>query len=142
MEVSEVRNRLLRTIEQARRAAAERRQRVSDAESAYEVFLSRIASPLVRQAASALKAEGVPFTVSTPAGSIRLASDRNAQDFIELTLDLDRDPPTVVGRISRERGRRLVSREQPVRDGVSVADLTESDLLDFLATELAPFVER
>ncbi|HEY7790645.1 MAG TPA: hypothetical protein VIC33_09055 [Vicinamibacterales bacterium] len=142
MEVSEVRNRLLRTIEQARRAAAERRQRVSEAETAYETFLSRVASPLFRQAASALKAEGLLFTVSTPAGSIRLSSDRNTQDFIELTLDPDRDPPSVIGRISRERGRRVISREQPVRAGASVADLTDSDLLDFLAAELAPFVER
>jgi hypothetical protein len=129
MEVSEVRNRLRQAIEQARRGAAARRARASEAEAAYAAFLSRVAAPLFRQAASALKAEGYPFTVSTPAGSVRLSADRGAQDFVELTLDTQQDPPTVVGRVSRERGRRVLSDERPIRQGASVEDLTESDLL-------------
>jgi hypothetical protein len=48
----------------------------------------------------------------------------------------------VIGRVSRERGRRVLSYERPIREGAGVDDLTESDLLDFLATALAPFVER
>jgi hypothetical protein len=142
MEVSEVRNRLRQAIEQARRAAASRRARVGEAEQAYATFLARVAAPLFRQAASALKAEGFAFTVSTPAGSVRMSADRAAQDFLELTLDVEQDPPTVVGRVSRERGRRVISEERPIRDGAGVDDLTESDVLEFLASALPPFVER
>ena len=46
-----------------------------------------IAVPLFRQVANALKADGYAFTVFTPSGSVRLMSDRVADDYIELTLD-------------------------------------------------------
>ncbi|HVC20030.1 MAG TPA: hypothetical protein VNE16_08125 [Vicinamibacterales bacterium] len=142
MEVSEVRRRLLDTIDRARRAAAARRTGVADAEKAYERFLAQVAVPVFRQMASALKAEGYAFTVSTPAGSVRLASDRAAQDFVELTLDTESDPPAVVGRASRERGRRVLTQERPIRAGAAVDTLDEHDVLEFLLTSLVPFVER
>ena len=48
----------------------------------------------------------------------------------------------MVGRVSRGRGRRQVSSERPVREGVAVADLTDADVLDFVLAEIGPFVER
>ena len=101
MEVSEVRKRLLQTIDRAKRAAAERRTQADAASAAYERFLETVATPLFRMVAASLRAEGYLFAVHTPAGGLRLASDRSAEDFIELALDTSADPPTVVARVSR-----------------------------------------
>jgi hypothetical protein len=95
--------------------------------------------PLFRQVANALKAEGYAFTVFTPSGSVRLMSDRTAEDYIELTLDTSDDPPRVMGQISRTRGRRVIDTERSI--GAPDA-LTEEQLLDFLLKELEAFVER
>ncbi len=51
--------------------------------------------PLFRQVANVLKAEGYQFTVFTPGGSVRLMSERNAEDYIELSLDTSGDEPLV-----------------------------------------------
>jgi hypothetical protein len=96
---------------------------------------------LFRQISSVLKAAGYPFAVFTPAGSVRLMSEKAAEDYIELSLDTSGDEPTVVGRISRARGRRVVETERAVADG-PVRDLSEEALLQFLLKELEPFVER
>ena len=142
MEVSEVRKRFLQTVDRARRAAAEQRARADAAARTYEVFLEQVATPVFRMLSSALKAEGHPFAVHTPAGGLRLASDRAAEDFIELSLDTSADPPGVIARVSRARGHRVVSAERPVREGVAVERLTEEDVLEFLLAEIVPFVVR
>jgi len=142
MEVSEVRRRLLTAIEKARHAAAERRARTDAAARDYESFLAERATPIVHQVAAALTAEGFPFKVFTPAGSIRLSAERSPEEFIELVLDDSSDPPAVVGRTTRGRGRRMVSSERPVAGGAPVADLTEEDVLRFLLEEIVPFVDR
>ena len=142
MEISEVRRRLRGAIEQARQQAAARRTRSDDASRDYEVFLSGRAVPVFHSFAGALSAEGHLFKVFTPAGSVRLASQKSQDDFIELVLDTDSDPPQVLGRISRGRGRRSISHERPVRRGTAVADLNEDDVLTFLLEEIVPFVER
>jgi hypothetical protein len=95
--------------------------------------------PLFRQIANALKADGYAFTVFTPSGSVRLMSDRAAEDYIELTLDAAVNPPQVVGQISRTRGRRVIDTERPIG---APDTLTEEQLLDFLLKELEAFVER
>lgn len=141
METSVVRKRISDTIEQARRAAAERRARNDGAARDYARFLDQTAVPLFRQIAGSLKASNFNFTVFTPSGSVRLMSDKSAEDFVELTLDTSGDRPVVMGRTSRARGRRVVESEKPVAD-VAVADLSDDHLLDFMALELAPFVER
>ena len=64
------------------------------------------------------------------------------EDFIELALDPTYDPPRVIGRTSRGRGRRAVTSERPLRDGADVADLTEPDVLEFVATELVSLLGR
>lgn len=140
MEVSDVRRRLRGAIEQARQSAAGRRVRSDEASRAYEEFLAQRAVPLFHQVASALVAEGHMFKVFTPAGSVRLASERTPDEFIELTLDAASDPPQVVGRTSRARGRRVTTSERPVRDQASAAELSEDELLAFVLEEIIPFL--
>jgi hypothetical protein len=137
MEVSEVRRRLRAAVEDARQSAAERRVRTDTAAKDYEEFLGQRAVPLFHQVAAALTAEGHLFKVFTPAASVRLASERSHEEFVELALDDSSDSPTVVGRTSRGRGRRMISSERPVREGIAIADLTEEDVLSFLLQEIA-----
>ena len=139
MEVSKVRNRLTQTIERSKRQAAERRARSDEAARQFDTFLSYIAVPLFRQAANVLRSEGYLFNLFTPSGSVRLMSDRAAEDFIELVFDASGDVPQVMGHSSRSRGRRVVESERALGDPET---LTEDDLLDYLSKELEPFVER
>lgn len=140
MEVSEVRRRLRAAIEKARQAAAERRARNDAAARDYDVFLADRATPIFHQFAAALSGEGQAFKVFTPAGSIRLAAERSPEEFIELALDDSSDPPVVLGRATRGRGRRTLSVERAIGGGAPVADLTEEDVLAFLLEEIAGFL--
>jgi len=142
MEIADVKKRLLQTVDRARRQAAERRTRTDDAERAYAVFLNQIAVPLFRQVGNVLRAEGFAFTVFTPGGSVRLMSDRSAEDYLELILDTTEDPPRVTGRASRSRGRRVLESERPIGSPGPLRELTEDDVLGFVMKELEPFVER
>ncbi|MEN3337941.1 MAG: hypothetical protein V7647_1617 [Acidobacteriota bacterium] len=142
MEVSEIRRRLRAAVEEARHAAAERRVRTAAAARDYEEFLSQRAVPIFHQLATALTGEGHLFKVFTPANSVRLSSERSHEEFIELVLDDGSDLPTVLGRTSRGRGRRMVSAERPIRENVAIADLTEEDVLSFLLQEIPHFIER
>lgn len=141
METSVVRKRLTDTIERARRAAAERRARGDEAGRAYAEFLDTIAVPLFRQVAHALKASGYAFSVFTPSGSVKLMSDRNSEDYIELSLDTAGEQPLVIGKSSRARGRRVVETERAIAE-VSVPHLTEDHVLSYVLTELEPLVEK
>lgn len=141
METSIVRKRVNDTIELARREAAERRTRTDAAARDYARLLDDIAIPLFRQVAASLKASGFTFTVFTPGGSVRLMSDRTAEDFIELTLDTTGDRPRVMGRTSHARGRRVIESERPVVDD-DVANIDENDVLEYVVKELKAFVER
>jgi len=142
IETSELRRRLRTAIEQARSSAAARRERSSAAERDYETFLVTIAVPVVQRFANVLSAEGHQFKVGTPAGSVRLTSAASGEDYIEILLDTSEDPPEVVGRTSRGRGRRMISSERAVRERTAVAELNEEDVLAFLLTEVVPFVSR
>ncbi len=139
MEISLVRKRLTETIDRAKKQAAERRGRSDQASREFEVFLQKIAVPLFRQIANALKADGYGFTVFTPSGSVRLMSDRAAEDYIEVTLDTSDDPPRVMGQTSRHRGRRVIDSERAIG---TPETMTEDELLEFLLKELETFVER
>jgi hypothetical protein len=132
METAEVRRRLRGAIERARREAQARRERNDAAARAYEAFLTGRAVPLFHTFASALVGEGHRFKVFTPAGSVRLAAEAAADDFVELSLDADADPPAVTGRTSRGRGRRNITTERPLKPGQSIDTLTEEDVLEFL----------
>lgn len=139
MEISDVKRRVVETIDGAKRRAADRRVRVDEATKTYEAFLNRIAVPMFRQVANVLKAEGYPFAVFTPGTSVRLSSDRASEDYIELALDTSGDTPTVIGHTRRNRGRRVLESERALGDP---AALTEDDVLAFVVKELEPFVER
>jgi len=141
MEISEVRNRVTQTIERARRGAADRRLRNDAAGRAFESLLADVAMPLFKQIANVLKIENYPFTVFTPSGSVRLMSDRSAQDFIELSLDTAGDAPQVICHTSRARGGHVVEAELVVGSGAPDS-ITDQDLLAFLLKELEPYVER
>ncbi len=142
IEVSEIRKRLRQRLEQVKRENAERRARADAAARAYDTFIAATATPVFRMVASALKAEGYPFSVFTPAGGLRLMSERSNEDFIELFLDTSADPPAVSARINRGRGRRLVTAEHPLREDTRVEQLNDEDVTEFLLRELMPFLER
>jgi hypothetical protein len=142
IEVSEIRKRLRQALEQVKRERAERRARADAAGRAYEAFLADIATPVFRMFSSALKADGHPFAVFTPAGGLRLMSERSNDDFIELFLDTDADPPIASARVNRGRGRRLISAERPVREHTAVEQLTDEDVVEFLLREIGNVVER
>ena len=142
MEVSLVRNRLNRAIEAARERAQQRRQGTAAAERAYDAFLQNVATPVTRLVANTLKVESHAFTVFTPGGGLRLASDRGRDDFIEFALDSTSDPPQVVGRISHARGSRTLAEERPIKPGTPPEGLSEEDVLTFLLDALQPWLER
>jgi hypothetical protein len=139
MEISAIKRSVTETIERAKRRAAERRTRADEAGRAYERFLDTTAVPLFRQVANVLRSDSYLFSVFTPSGSVRLMSDRHAEDFIELLLDTAGERPMVVGHVSRGRGRRV---DEANRDLGDPAEIGEEDLLAFLLKELEPFVER
>jgi hypothetical protein len=139
MEISDIKRRVIETIERARRQSADRRARHDDAARQYDVFLEQIAVPLFKQVSNVLRAEGFFFTVFTPGGSVRLMSDRSTEDYIELLLDTSADEPVVTGHASRSRGRRVIESEEAIG---APGTLTETDVLSFVLKALAPLVER
>src|SRR6185295_20129150 len=122
MEIADVRKRITATIERAKQRAAERRTRGDDAARAYSTFLDTIAVPMFKQVANVLRADGYQFSVFTPSGSVRLMSERTAEDFIELTLDTTGDVPQVIGRTMRSRGRRVSENERAVGSPAALSE--------------------
>jgi hypothetical protein len=142
MDVSELRKKILRALDEARQESSARRTRVDEARAAYERFLAEIAVPLVRQSAMVLTAAGQPFRVHTPAGSVRLVHEQQSATFLEIELDVSGASPRVMGRVSVSRGRAgQVVTERPVAD-TPVAALTEQDLSEFLVAEIPRLVVR
>ena len=129
-------------IERAKHAAAERRAGNDEAGREYGAFLEQLAIPLFRQAASVLRAEGYLFSLFTPSGSVRLMSDKSADDFIELVLDTSGGAPRVIGRTSRAWGNRTDVAEQPLVTSGPIREIAEADVLTFLLKALEPFVEK
>jgi hypothetical protein len=142
MDVSDLRKRILRALDEARKEASTRRRATDEAAQAYETFLSRVAVPLVRQAAQVLNATGETYAVHTPAGSVRLVSEKSAQTFVELALDATGRQCAVVGRVSLARGRGVIVDERPLAQGKSISDLTEEDVSGFLIEEIPKLVVR
>jgi hypothetical protein len=142
MEISDVRKRVLETLARARAAVRDRRARHDQGAAEYARFLESVAVPVCRQLANALKAEGFTFTLATPSGAIRLASDRSGDEGVEVTLDVEGERPLVVCRTRRRHGNRVVESERPINEQGAIAAITEEDVLRFLLKELEPFVER
>jgi hypothetical protein len=80
--------------------------------------------------------------VFTPAGGLRLSSERSPEDFIELALESATQPALVLVRANRGRGSRLRTSEVPLREDRAIEELTETDVLEALLREIRPFVER
>ena len=143
MDVSDLRKRILRALDEARTDAALRRTETDVAERDFDKFLETVAVPLLRQAQGILKAEGQLFTVHAPAGSAKLVSDGNAQTFLELVLERSGERPAVLGRVSRARGRqRVVVDERPIAESKAVGALTDEDVAAYLVTEIPKLVGR
>jgi hypothetical protein len=142
MDVSELRKRILRALDDARKEAATRRHVVDAAAKAYDRFLADIAVPVVRQAVQALNATGESFAVHTPAGGVRLVSDKSAETFIDFKLDTTGDG-VVIGRVSLARGRHgSIVEERPIVPGKSVGALTDEDVTAFLVAEIPKLIVR
>jgi len=139
-DVALVRKRVRFAIDAARRDQTERRARVADGTRLYESFLESAATPAFRMVANVLKAEGLPFDVMTPSGGVRLASDRNRDDAIELELDGSADPPQPLVTITRVRGSRTLRTERPVKGVTPLVQLTEDDVVEMLLDELRPWL--
>jgi hypothetical protein len=137
MDVSELRKRILRALDEARKDAVQRRASVDAATAAFDRFLSSTAVPMMRQAATVLGGAGHSFVVHAPSHAARLASEGSPQTFLEVALDVAPDPPVVIGRVSLARGRQGgVVEERPLKTGASVDELTEDDLSAFLTAEI------
>src|SRR5262245_48775534 len=124
-ETGEVRKRLLYAIEQARRNAAARRADVERARASFEPFLAERAAPLFRQVAIALKAQGYPFQVVTPAGVVRLVSERASDDALEIALDTSGSRIAVVGRSTYATGRQVMETEDVLHAGPDIETLDD-----------------
>ncbi len=127
-------------IEQARRDQAERRGRVADATRSYETFLEGAAIPVFKMFANILKSEGLHFEVMTPAGGVRLQSERQRDDSIEMELDTTADPPQPLVTITRVRGSRVAQSDRSIKGSNPLVQLTEDDVIEMLLEELRPWL--
>jgi hypothetical protein len=142
METSDVRRRVQQALAAARSRAQERRRLSDEAVGDYAAFLQTIATPVVRQVADALKAEGYAFTVDTPGDGLRLVYDRGRDDFVEFALDTSGQRPQVIGHVRHSRGSRRLDEERPIKADASPSALTEDDVLQFVMQALEPWLER
>jgi len=139
-DVAVVRKRVRTAIEQARRDQAERRGRAAEARAQYESFLQNDVVPVFRMIANVLKSEGLHFEVMTPANGVRLQSERNRDDAIEMELDTSADPPQPLVTITRVRGSRVVQSDRSIKGSNPLVQLTEDDVIEMLLEELRPWL--
>ena len=143
MDVSELRQKILRAIDEGKPdERAKRRAAVDTARAAYDRFLELIAVPLFRQAQEILKAERRSFIVYAPADGVKLVSDGSSSTFLEFLLDTSSERPQVMGRVSRTLSRGVTVEEQPLAAGKPVDQLTEEDVAGFLVTEIPKLVKK
>lgn len=140
VEVADVRRKFRARIEEARKRSEVRRAAADRAAQDYEIFVRDTATPAFRMVASVLSAEGYPFKVFTPAGSVRMASTKSREDYFEIELDTEASPPQVIGRANRSRGGRVTTTERPIREGTAVNELTENDVVEWVLGEIEPYV--
>lgn len=139
-DVGVIRKRIRAEIDKARRDQAEKRTRVAEATRVYEGFLQNAAIPVFRMFANILKAEGYPFEVATPAGGVRLQSERHRDDAVEIELDTTADPPQPLVTITRNRGSRVVQSDRSIKWNTPLEQLTEDDVTEMLLEELRPWL--
>jgi hypothetical protein len=143
MDVSDLRKRILRALDDARKDAAARRETVDAATKEYDALLTDVVVPLMRQSASVLAAAGQSFIVHTPAGGARLASATSPETFLEVEFDASGDHPVVLGRVSVTRRRQgVVVEEQPIGRGKRVGELADEDVAAFIVAAVPRLVGR
>ncbi|HJO39011.1 MAG: hypothetical protein QGF21_02050 [Vicinamibacterales bacterium] len=140
MNVSEVRQKVQRTIAEAKRRSSEQRAAREVAQRDYDQFLEGVAIPVCRMILTALKAEGHPFALATPPGVVRLESTHAPGSFVELVLDESGDTPAVLVRSNVRLGRRTAGTERPLARGRALPSLTREDVLDAVLAEIEPLV--
>jgi len=143
MDVSELRKRILRAVDEARQDATARRALVDQSVKAYAGFLSDVAVPMLKQAAAIVNASGGAFVVNTPADTARLSAQHAAETYLEIALDRSGAEPEVLGRISVARGRQgVLVDERPIASGKPVETLTEDDLAAYLVAAIPKLVVK
>ncbi len=142
LETAEVRRQLTHRLAELKKAQVQRRGAIDAARVAFEAALEREIAPTVRQFAQALKAEGFPFSVQTPASSVRLVSDRSGENVVDIVLELGLEQPAVVVRSSFSRGRRQIEDERILAQGDAIASIEAERVLAVLLDLIGPFVER
>ena len=142
LEISEVRQRVRQTIERVRHEAAERRARAELAGELGRRFIEHVATPVVRQIISVLRAEGFHYRLSTPAGSVRLVSAARREEFVDIAVDATGDAVTIMTTVSHVRGQRVLTAERPLSADLEIEALTEHHVLEFLLEAIRVFVER
>jgi hypothetical protein len=140
METSLVRKRLRQAMDAAKRDAGARRGRIDAASRAYEVFLEQTAVPAFRAIAMALRAENLPFEVTTPSGAVRLVSDRSREDAIHLELDGTADPPHPLVSVTRGHGSRMIRTEHPLKPDTPIDQISDEDVVEMLLQQLRPWL--
>jgi len=113
---------------------------VAEAQAGYDTFLETAAIPAFRMIANVLKSEGLSFEVMTPAGGVRMQSERNREDAIEMELDTTADPPQPLVTITRTRGSRVVQSDRSIKGSNPLVQLTEDDVIEMLLDELRPWL--
>jgi len=143
MDVSELRQKILRAIDEGRPDdRAKRRAEVDTAKAAYARFLEHVAVPLFRQAQSILKAESRPFTVYAPADGVKLVSDASSSTFLEFVLDTAGERPQVIARVSRALPKGVTVEEQSLAPGKAIAELGDDDVAGFFVKEIPKLVKK
>jgi hypothetical protein len=143
MDVSDLRKRILRALDDARKDQSSRRSVLDEAAQAYATFQQTLAVPLLKQAAQVLRAEKHGFTVNTPPDGARLVSEALPNTFLEFALDTTGPTPQVIGRVSLAHGRQgRVVEERSIAAGKRVAELTEDDVAKFLVAEIPRLILR
>lgn len=142
LETAEVRRQLTHRLAELKKAQAQRRAATDAARTAFDTVIEREIAPTVRQFAQALKAEGFPFSVQTPAGTVRLVSDRSSDNVVDIVLELGGRQPAVVVRSAFSRGRRQVEDERTLAEGEAIASIDGERVLAVLLDVIEPFVER
>lgn len=142
LETAEVRRQLTHRLAELKKAQAQRRSATDAARAAFDSVLEREIAPTLRQFAQALKAEGFPFSVQTPAGTARLVSDRSSDNVVDIGLELGGRQPAVVVRTAFTRGRRQIEDERTLAEGEAIGALDGERVLAVLLDVIEPFVER
>ena len=142
LETAEVRRQLTHRLAELRKAQTQRRAIAEAARTTFEGVLEREIAPTMRQFAQALKAEGFPFSVQTPASTVRLVSDRSSDNVVDIVLELGGAQPAVLVRTAYTRGRRQLEDERTLAQGDAIASLDGDRVLAVLLDVIEPFVER